>query len=135
VSASSDQPTVCATRGCRELLPARSGRGRPRLYCSPRCRRLSVARSSALSVEVDHDSDEGNGRPTGRVWLRMCRGSDQVVIATELGRPSADHLAGQIAQLIEGRQRAQGGAGAWLVAAATMTREVAHEMSSRLLSR
>ena len=111
MSAPTDQPKVCATRGCRELLPARSGRGRPRLYCSPRCRSISVARSGALRVEVDHDSDEGNGRPTGRVWLvRMCRGSDQVVIATELGRPSADHLAGQIAQLIGRGQRAQGGA-------------------------
>ena len=110
MSASRDQPKVCATRGCRELLPARSGRGRPRLYCSPRCRRLSVARSGVLSVEVDHDSDADNGRPTGRVWLvRMRRGNAEVVVATELGRPSADHLAGQITLLIGGRRRAQRG--------------------------
>jgi hypothetical protein len=102
---------VCASRGCRELLPVQSGRGRRRIYCSPRCRRISVARSGALRVEVDHDGDEGNGRPTGRVWfVRMRRGNAEVVVATELGRPSADHLAGQIAQLISGRQRAHGGA-------------------------
>jgi hypothetical protein len=111
VSAPSDQPKVCATRGCRELLPAPSGRGRPRLYCSPKCRSIGVARNSALIVEVDHDSDENNGRPTGRVWLvRMRRGNAEVVVATELGRPSADHLAGQITKLIGGRQRAHGGA-------------------------
>ncbi len=111
MSALSDQPKVCASRGCRELLPVQSGRGRRRIYCSPRCRRISVARSGALRVEVDHDGDEGNGRPTGRVWfVRMRRGNAEVVVATELGRPSADHLAGQIAQLISGGQRAQGGA-------------------------
>jgi hypothetical protein len=111
VSAPTDQPKVCATRGCREQLPAQSGRGRRRIYCSPSCRRISVARSAALRVEVDHDCDADNGRPTGRVWLvRMCRGNAEVVIASELGRPSADHLAGQIAQLIGGRQRAPGSA-------------------------
>lgn len=110
MSAPSDQPKVCAARGCREPLPAQSGRGRRRIYCSPRCRRITLARSGALMVEVDHDSDQGNARPTGRVWLvRMRRGNAEVVVATELGRPSADHLAGQIAQLIGGRQRAQGG--------------------------
>jgi hypothetical protein len=111
MNAPADQPKVCAARGCREPLPAQSGRGRRRIYCSPRCRRISVARSGALRVEVDHDSDADNGRPTGRVWLvRMRRGNAEVVVATELGRPSADHLAGQIARLLGGRQRAQGGA-------------------------
>lgn len=111
MSSPSDQPKVCAARGCRELLPAQSGRGRRRIYCSPSCRRISLARSSALRVEVDHDGDAEHGRPTGRVWLvRLRRGNAEVVVATELGRPSADHLAGQITQLIGRRQRAQGGA-------------------------
>jgi hypothetical protein len=45
------------------------------------------------------------------VWLVKIRhGNDEVVVATELGRPSADHLAGQISQLINGHRRAQGGA-------------------------
>ena len=111
MNAPADQPKVCAARGCREPLPAQSGRGRRRIYCSPRCRSISLARSAALRVEVDHDSDADSGRPTGRVWLvRLRRGNAEVVVATELGRPSADHLAGQIAELIGGRQRAQGGA-------------------------
>jgi hypothetical protein len=37
-------------------------------------------------------------------------GRDEVVVATELGRPSADHLAGQISQLIDRRRRAHQGA-------------------------
>ena len=111
MSAPSDQPKVCANLGCRGPLPAQIGRGRRRIYCSPSCRRISVARSGALRVEVDHESDANNGRPTGRVWfVRMRRGNAEVVVATELGRPSADHLAGQITQLIGRRQRAQGGA-------------------------
>jgi hypothetical protein len=64
-----------------------------------------------LSVEVDSENEEGAGRPTGRVWLvRLRRGKDEVVVANELGRPSADHLAGQISQLIDQRRRAPGGA-------------------------
>jgi hypothetical protein len=100
--------TVCAAPGCTEPLPAPAGRGRPRLYCSPQCRAGSSA--GALSVEVDHDLDEDDGRPAGRVWLvRMRRGRREVVVASELGRPSADHLAGQIADLISPLRRAEGG--------------------------
>jgi hypothetical protein len=99
---------VCAAPGCTEPLPAPAGRGRPRLYCSPQCRAGSSA--GALSVEVDHDLDEDDGRPAGRVWLvRMRRGRREVVVASELGRPSADHLAGQIADLISPLRRAEGG--------------------------
>lgn len=110
-NSSPSQPKVCAARGCRERLPAQSGRGRRRIYCSARCRSISVARNGALRVEVDHAGDDESGRPTGRVWLvRMRRGKDEVIVATELCRPSADHLAAQIAHLIFGPQRAQGSA-------------------------
>jgi hypothetical protein len=64
-----------------------------------------------LIVEVDHEGDETDGRPTGRVWLvRMRRGTTTVVVATNLGRPSADHLAGQISGLIGRRRWPPGGA-------------------------
>jgi hypothetical protein len=65
-----------------------------------------------LTVEVDHGTDEEDGgRPTGRVWLvRMRRGRSEVVVATELGRPSADYLAAQIADLVSSRRKAGGGA-------------------------
>jgi hypothetical protein len=81
------------------------------MYCSPECRPSGVARSGRLTVEVDHESQEDDCRPVGRVWfVKICRGRRQVVVATELGRPSADHLAAQIEDLIRPRRRADGGA-------------------------
>lgn len=111
MSAPAGRATVCATPGCTEPLPVPAGRGRPRLYCSPQCRTAGPSRSGVLSVEVDHELDEDGGRPAGRVWLvKMRRGRSEVIVASELGRPSADHLAGQIAELIGPRRRAEGGA-------------------------
>jgi hypothetical protein len=104
--------TACIAEGCDEPLPVTAGRGRPRLYCSPRCRATGKTVTGPLTVEVDHETDEEDGgRPTGRVWLvRMRRDRSEVIIATELGRPSADHLAAQIADLIGSRRKAGGGA-------------------------
>ena len=111
MSAPTGRTKVCATPGCHEQLPPQSGRGRPRLYCSTRCRSTGSVRGGVLSVEVDHEGDQAAGRPTGRVWLvRMRRGPRSVVIAAELGRPSADHLAGQLNELLATRRRAKGAA-------------------------
>lgn len=61
-------------------------------------------------MEVDHEPVEDGARPVGRVWLvRLRRGNRQVVVAAELGRPSADHLANQIADVVSPR-RAKGAA-------------------------
>jgi hypothetical protein len=69
-----------------------------------------VARGGRLTVEVDHEPVEEGARPVGRVWLvRLRRGGRQVVVAAELGRPSADHLANQIAALVSPK-RAKGAA-------------------------
>jgi len=63
-----------------------------------------------LTVVVDPAPTENDGRPAGRVWLvRMRRGPRAVVVASELGRPSADHLARLIAALLSPRD-AKGGA-------------------------
>jgi hypothetical protein len=101
---------VCASPDCRAALPPPAGRGRPRLYCSPACRRRAVTRDGgSLVVELDHDP-VGAGRPSGRIWLlRLRRGSRQVVVASELGRPSAEHLAHQLDTLVRPRRRAGGG--------------------------
>jgi hypothetical protein len=106
------RPTTCIAPGCDERLPASTGRGRPRLYCSPRCRQAGGRVADALVVEVDHEPhDDAALRPVGRVWLvRVRRGQREVVVASELGRPSADHLAGQLAAVIAPRQRTAGGA-------------------------
>ncbi len=67
-----------------------------------------VAVDHVLLVEVDYVHDDSGGRPLGRVWMvKLRRGRDEVIVASDLGRPSADHLAGQIAQLIDERQRAR----------------------------
>jgi hypothetical protein len=80
------------------------------MFCSPECRRTNLPRGGLIFVDVDYEIPEGYRRPTGRVWrVKLRRGNDEVVIATELGLPSAKHLAGQISQLIERPERAQGG--------------------------
>jgi hypothetical protein len=104
-----EHTALCAAPGCDEVV-VRSGRGRPRLYCSPTCRPAARGRAGVhVIVEVDHAPTPDNERPTGRVWLvRMRRGPRSVVIAAELGRPSADHLAGQLNELLATRGRAKG---------------------------
>jgi hypothetical protein len=89
-----------------------TGRGRRRIYCSPRCRARAVAVRGRLTVEVDHKPvDEDAARPLGRVWfVRLRRGRHHVVVAAELGRPTADHLASQIADIISPRRGAEGAA-------------------------
>jgi hypothetical protein len=72
VNAPQRWPSQCAAPGCHVALPDYNGRGRPRLYCSPRCRSAGRgARSNTpLSVEVDHTvASDAAGRPIGRVWL------------------------------------------------------------------
>ena len=54
-----------------------------------------------LHAEVDHGSTSAKGQLPGRVWLvRLRRDNHAVIIATGLARPSAEHLADQINQLI-----------------------------------
>jgi hypothetical protein len=102
---SSRHETRCARPGCTNPVP-RNPRGRPRIYCTPACRSAAHrhdhpdARHS-LHVEVDHGSTSSRGRPAGQVWLvRLRRGPRQAVIAVGLGRPSAEHLARQIRDVI-----------------------------------
>ena len=102
--------TVCAAPGCDKPLSTRSGRGRPALYCSPECRPAGRGRSGIhVVVEVDHEPTLDDERPAGRIWLvRLRRGNQAVVIAAELGRPSADHLAAQLNSLLATRRRSKG---------------------------
>jgi hypothetical protein len=85
----------------------RNPRGRPRLYCTPACRTAAHRyhqhpdTREPLHVDVDHGSTSSRGRPTGHVWLvRLRRGNHQVILAVGLGRPSAEHLASQICEVI-----------------------------------
>ncbi|HYA69157.1 MAG TPA: hypothetical protein VED63_10530 [Acidimicrobiales bacterium] len=100
---------VCAAKGCENTVVRTNRRGRPPIYCSPRCRPGRQSALRRLVVEVDHEPVADDGRPVGRVWLvRLRRGQRSVVIAADLGRPSADHLAGEIAALITPRARGGG---------------------------
>ena len=96
---------TCARPGCPNPV-VRNPRGRPRLYCNPACRTQTYRDThpdarERLHVEVDHGSTSSRGRPAGQVWLiRLRRGPQQVIITTGLGRPSADHLATQIDNII-----------------------------------
>ena len=97
--------TRCAAPGCDQPVP-RNPRGRPALYHSPACRAAAYRHThhdlhAPLTVEIDHGSTSAKQRPAGRVWLvRLRRGNRSVIIASGLGRPSADHLAHQINQLL-----------------------------------
>ena len=108
------QATVtCAAPGCDRPV-TRGGPGRPRIYCTPACRpnaTRATAATGSLTVHVDHEPVPDDTRPTGRIWkVQLQRAGRTVVIATDLGRPSADHLASQISELLNPSQQAHGGA-------------------------
>ena len=105
---SSRNENRCANPGCPNPVP-RNPRGRPRLYCAPACRMAAHRhdhpdRSAPITVEIDHGSTSSRGRPAGHVWLvRLRRGNRQAIIAVGLGRPSAEHLAAQIRDVLDPR--------------------------------
>jgi hypothetical protein len=111
---SSREETTCAAPGCANPVTRRP-RGRPAIYCSPACRsaahRTDRRRANEpMAVEVDHGSTSAKARPAGRVWMvRLRRGERSVIVATGLGRPSADHLARQLTQLLGPSPKPGGG--------------------------
>jgi len=112
VTRTTSDTVTCAAPGCNGTVTRSGGAGRPRIYCTPACRpnatRPTAARGG-LTVEVDHEPVPEDTRPTGRIWkVRLQRDGRTVVIATGLGRPSADHLANQIDALLNPRQQAHG---------------------------
>jgi len=84
------------------------GPGRPFIYCSRECR--PNHRRPAIRVEVDHPDTSPDGRPVQRVWtVRLRRGQRVVVIADDLGWPSAKALAGELNDLLRPASRQKGG--------------------------
>ena len=95
------QVTICAAADCENPVPPQSGRGRRAIYCSPPCRPTAQQPSHRLHAEINHEATESGERPSGRVWsVQLHRGNRNVVVATELGRPSAEHLVAQINDLL-----------------------------------
>ena len=98
--------TSCAAPGCDRPVPRHAGRGRPAIYCSPACR--PARRHTRLAVELHNPDTSPDGRPAERVWtVRLRRGTRVVVIANDLGWPSANALARELTDLL---QPAKGGA-------------------------
>ena len=101
-------PVACADPGCINLVPRSAGPGRPAVYCSPACR--PKHRRPGILVEVDHPETSPDGRPVERVWtVRLRRGQDIVVIANDLGWPTANALAGALDDLLRPSSRQTGG--------------------------
>jgi hypothetical protein len=101
---------VCAADGCENIIVRSRRPGRPAIYCSPFCRPSPIGRSGpGVDVEVvqdDHDDDSH----AGRNWVvRLQRGHDSVTIGQDLGRFSAQALAGDLRRLF-GPARQGGGA-------------------------
>lgn len=99
---------TCARPGCTNTVP-RAKMGRRRIFCSNDCCR--AAHNGHFHVEVGHEPVPEGERPTGRIFfVRLSRGKHLVVVSSELSKPSADHLARQIEELICSHRRAKGGA-------------------------
>ena len=91
---------ICAANGCENTVVRSRRPGRPAIYCSPDCRPSPIARPGpGVDVEVvqdDHDDDSH----AGRNWVvRLQRGHDSVTIGQDLGRFSAQALAGDLRRL------------------------------------
>ena len=99
-------PLVCAAPGCEEPVPRTHRQGRPAIYCSPEHRPSAATnpprrRTSTVVVEVAHPETSPDGRPADRVWtVRLRRGTITVIIADNLGWPTANALHQQLANLL-----------------------------------
>jgi hypothetical protein len=98
-----DTPRICASPTCDRPVARPSRTGRPPIYCSRECRpapRRAVPRSRVV-VEVDHPQTSPDGRPPDRVWtVQLRRDNTIVIIADNLGWPSANALARQLTNLL-----------------------------------
>ncbi|MGH9066999.1 MAG: CGNR zinc finger domain-containing protein [Acidimicrobiales bacterium] len=102
VTSRSEPTRTCAAPGCDQVL-AESTTGRQARYCSPACRvRAHRQRNAArVLVEVDHGSASSRGRPPDRAFMvRLRRGERSVIVAIGLRRSAAEHLAGQLSDLL-----------------------------------
>lgn len=109
----SPAPRPCARPGCPNPVNRPNSRGRPPIYCSPACRAQAQRRPAdgPILVEVDHGPLNAQRRPAGRVWLvRLRRGHHAVIVASGLGRTTADSLAAQITTVLHPRPTTPGAA-------------------------
>jgi hypothetical protein len=94
---------TCAAPGCDQPVHRTNHTGRPAIYCSPNCRpsHNPTPRRAQVVVEVEHPDISPDGRPADRVWtVQLRRGEHRVVIANDLGWPSANALARGLTDLL-----------------------------------
>jgi hypothetical protein len=104
---------TCAAPGCEQPVQRTNHTGRPAIYCSPECRpsRNRTPRRAHVVVEVDHPDISPDGRPADRVWtVQLRRGDHRVVIADDLGWPTANALAHELNHLLNTTPPRTGGA-------------------------
>lgn len=93
---------ICAAEGCQNAVVRSHRPGRPAIYCSPDCRpsRIAGPGHPTVAVEVAQDDEHDDGTQAGRNWVvRLQRGDDSVTIGHDLGRFSAQALAGDLRRL------------------------------------
>ncbi len=104
----------CAAPGCDRPVPRPKRPGRPAIYCSPQCRptrQRTGARRNTIAIEIEHPDVSPDGRPAERVWtVRLRRGQHIVVIADNLGWPTANALAHDLTDLLNPRPTHTGAA-------------------------
>jgi hypothetical protein len=89
---------ICAALECTNTV-ARNARGRPRIYCSKKCR--PTRSRPRIVVEVDHPEVSHDGRSSERLWtVRLRRGNRSVTVAQGLGWPSAHALAMELVDVV-----------------------------------
>jgi hypothetical protein len=104
---------TCAATGCEQPVHRTNHTGRPAIYCSPACRpsRNPTPRRAQIIVDVEHPDTSPDGRPAERVWtVILRRGQQRVIIADDLGWPTANALAHQLTDLLDTSPQRTGGA-------------------------
>jgi len=96
--------TICAADSCHNEVPTKHRPGRPSIYCSPECRPSFVGRGSGVTVAVGHEPTADDARPSGRIFfVELRKGKHSVVVANEIGRPSAEDLARRVNEVLHPR--------------------------------
>jgi hypothetical protein len=96
---------ICAAHGCQNIVVRSRRPGRPPIYCSAECRPSRIAAAGpVVAVDVaQDDKDSDDGSRAGRDWIvRLQRGHDSVIVGRDLGRFSAQALAGELRRFLTG---------------------------------
>ena len=93
---------TCAAKDCSNQVVRRPGQvGRPPIYCSERCRPSARGLRAGLVVELAHHEVDDDVSPTTIGWqVTLRRGRRWAVIATCLGRFSAQLMAREICDVV-----------------------------------